>query len=289
MDKSILNLYKKCQLCPRECNVDRTSGQLGFCKAGTEVVVASYMPHRFEEPAISGTKGSGTIFFSYCTGRCCYCQNYNFSRGKCGKNTSIEKLADIMLQLQDKGCHNINLVSPTQYVPSIIMAIDMARKRSLNIPILYNSGGYESVKTIKLLNGYVDIYMPDTKYSDDTLAKEHCEFIKYSTHNIAALKKMYEQVGDLQINKNGIAQKGLLIRHLVLPGYIKNTKHMLDIIAENLGKDIYISFMSQYSPIAQVRHDNSLGRRLNIDEYEESKAYLEKLGFSNGWVQDFFG
>ena len=289
MDKSILNLYKKCRLCPRECNVDRTSGQLGFCKASSEVVVASYMPHCFEEPPISGTKGSGTIFFSYCTGQCCYCQNYNFSRGRCGKNTSIEKLAAIMLELQGKGCHNINLVSPTQYVPSIITAIDMARKRSLNIPILYNSGGYESVETIELLKSYVDIYMPDTKYSDDMLAKEHCKFIKYSPHNIAALKKMHEQVGNLQINKKGMAQKGLLIRHLVLPGYIKNTKNMLDLIIKNLNSDIYISLMSQYSPIAHVKHDSNLGRRLNIDEYEEAKDYMEKLGFSNGWIQDFFG
>jgi putative pyruvate formate lyase activating enzyme len=289
MSTSILNLYKKCQLCPRKCNVDRTAGELGFCKTGSEMLVASYMPHRFEEPPISGKNGSGTIFFSYCTGRCCYCQNYNFSRGKSGKSTSIEKLSDIMLQLQDKGCHNINLVSPTQYVPSIITAIDVARKKSLNIPIVYNTGGYENIDTIELLKGYVDIYMPDAKYSDDTLAKKHSGFIEYSKHNIAGLKKMYEQVGNLKIDKNGIAHKGLLIRHLILPGYIENTKRMLGIIAKNLGNDIYISFMSQYSPISQLRHDKDLGRRLNIDEYNEAKEYMEKLGFKNGWVQDFFG
>jgi putative pyruvate formate lyase activating enzyme len=289
MDNSILNLYKKCQLCPRKCNVDRMSGELGFCKANSDMLVASYMPHRFEEPPISGKNGSGTIFFSYCTGRCCYCQNYNFSRGKSGKSTSIEKLSDIMLQLQDKGCHNINLVSPTQYVPSIIAAIDIARKKSLNIPIVYNTGGYESIGTIELLKGYVDIYMPDAKYSDNALAKKHSGFIEYSKYNIAGLKKMYEQVGNLEIDKNGIAQKGLLIRHLILPGYIENTKRMLGNIAENLGNDIYISLMSQYSPISQLMYDKDLGRRLNIDEYNKAKECMENLGFNNGWVQDFFG
>jgi putative pyruvate formate lyase activating enzyme len=289
MDNSILKLYKQCQLCPRKCNTDRTSGELGFCNSSSELVVASYMAHRFEEPPISGLNGSGTIFFSYCTGRCCYCQNYNFSRGKSGKNTSIEELAGIMLQLQDKACHNINLVSPTHYIPSIIAAIDIARKKSLNIPIVYNTGGYESAETIELLKGYVDIYMPDSKYSDDALAKTHSGFVKYSEYNITALKEMYKQAGNLKIDENEIARRGLLIRHLILPGYIDNTKRVLDIIADNLGNDVYISLMSQYSPIINVRHDKNLGRRLNLEEYEEAKGYMEKLGFSNGWVQDFFG
>jgi putative pyruvate formate lyase activating enzyme len=289
MDTSLLDLYRNCRLCPRKCNVDRISGQLGFCKAGWEISVASYMLHRFEEPAISGTTGSGTIFFSFCTGRCSYCQNYNYSRGKSGKNMSIDKLSDIMLELQDKGCHNINLVSPTQYVPSIIIAIENAREKSLHIPILYNSGGYESTETIELLKGYVDIYMPDAKYSNDLLAKTHCEFIEYSKHNMETLKAMYEQVGNLQIDEKGIAKKGFLIRHLVLPGFIENTKNILGLIKKNLGNDIYISFMSQYSPIIQIKKDENLGRRLSIDEYNEAKDYMEKLGFSNGWIQDFFG
>jgi putative pyruvate formate lyase activating enzyme len=288
MDKSILNLYKNCGLCPRQCNVNRQAAQTGFCKAGSEAVVALYMPHRFEEPPINGTKGSGTIFFSYCTGRCHYCQNYNFSRGKTGKVVSAERLSDIMLLLQEKGCHNINLVSPTHYVPSIIIAIDMARARSLDIPILYNTGGYESIETIGLLKGYVDIYLADAKYSDNLLAQEQCEFIRYSTYNIAALKKMHQQVGNLKIDNHGIAQKGLLIRHLVIPGYIENTKNMLDLIAKNLSNDIYISLMSQYAPIKQVRHDSNLGRRLNKDEYNQAKDYVGILGFSNGWIQDFF-
>ncbi|NCA93350.1 radical SAM protein [bacterium] len=288
MDNAILNLYKKCRLCPRKCLVDRTAGNTGFCGAQEQITIASHMAHRFEEPAISGDRGSGAIFFSYCTGRCCYCQNFNYSRGQRGQKTSIEKLADIMLRLQEKQCHNINLVSPTHYVPSIISAIDMARRKNLRIPILYNSSGYESAETIDLLKGYVDIYMPDLKYSNDALAKEHCGFIEYSRHNIAALKKMNEQVGNLIIDKNGIALKGLLIRHLILPGQIENTKRSLELIAENLGTDTHISLMSQYSPTPNVKSDPGLGRRISIIEYQKAQTYMMKMGFKNGWTQNFF-
>jgi putative pyruvate formate lyase activating enzyme len=288
MNKNILNLYKKCLLCPRGCRVDRTRNQLGFCKATSDIIIASYMPHRFEEPAISGDSGSGTIFFCHCTGMCSYCQNFNFSRGKCGKPVSTKRLSEIMLELQAKKCHNINLVTPTHYVPSIITAIDMARQSGLEIPIVYNTNGYESEQTIIALKGYIDIYMPDAKYSDNALAKEHCCFIDYSQYNIAAIKRMYEQVGNLSINEKGIAVKGLLIRHLVLPGYMENTKGVFDLISRELGNNIYISLMSQYSPIACVRKDINLGRRLNKAEYNESKEYIESLGFVNGWTQDFF-
>ncbi len=280
------DIYKKCVLCPRRCGVDRTKGETGFCKADSEVVVASYMLHCFEEPPISGKNGSGAIFFSFCTGRCCFCQNYTYSRGKYGKTVSILKLADIMLELQQKGAHNINLVSPSHYAPSIIEAIDIAKAKGLKIPIVYNTNGYESKETMNMLKNYIDIYMPDAKYSDDSLAEKQCGFIDYSRHNITALKMMLDQAGSLRLDKDRIAKKGLLIRHLVLPGYIDNTKGVLRAIAKNLSNKVYISFMNQYSPIAQVRDHPNLKRKLKPGEYEDAKAYLEGLGFVNGWVQD---
>jgi putative pyruvate formate lyase activating enzyme len=286
MNKNILNLYKKCELCPRKCLVDRTNGQTGFCQASSDIAIASYMQHRFEEPPISGLSGSGTIFFSYCTGRCCFCQNFNFSRGKSKRTISITELADIMKELQDKKCHNINLVTPTHYVPSIMQAIDVAKKSGLEIPIIYNTSGYETRETIEILNGYIDIYMADAKYYDDKLAKDHCDFNDYSQNNIQALKTMYSQVGNLYINRNNIAEKGLLIRHLVLPGFIENTKKVFYAISKELGNHIYISLMSQYTPIKQIRKHPKLGRRLSAEEYEQAKTYIQDLGFSNGWIQE---
>ncbi len=279
-------MYKECTLCARKCGVDRTKSKLGFCKATAEVVVASYMVHRFEEPPISGKSGSGAIFFSYCTARCSYCQNYNYSRGKHGKIVTAQRLAEIMLELERKGSHNINLVTPTHYIPSILEALDMAKSGGLSIPIIYNTNGYESETAIDILNGYVDIYMPDAKYSDDKLAKEQCGFIDYSKHNIIALKKMHKQVGALQIDNDALAKKGLLIRHLVLPGYIDNTKGVLEQISKELSNEVYISFMNQYSPIAQVKDHQNLKRRLSKKEYEKAKSHLERLGFLNGWIQD---
>lgn len=286
MDSSLNNLYRKCTLCARRCGVDRIQGKLGFCKATSEVVIASYMVHHFEEPPISGHNGSGAIFFSYCTARCCYCQNYNYSRGRYGKGVTTQRLAEIMLELEKKGSHNINLVTPSHYIPSIIEALDIARKKSIKIPIVYNTNGYESEEAIDMLNGYIDIYMPDAKYSDDKLANEQCGFIDYSKHNIVALKKMRKQVGDLKTDKDKIAKRGLLIRHLVLPGFIENTRGVLKQIAKKLSNKTYISLMNQYSPIAQVGKDPNLKRRLDTEEYEKAKAYLEQFGFLNGWVQD---
>ncbi len=282
----LLNAYKKCMLCPRNCGVDRTAGELGFCQAPQELAIASYQVHKFEEPPISGAKGSGTIFFSFCTARCAYCQNYNFSRGKTVKYISIERLSEIMLELQDKDCHNINLVTPTHYVPSIIIALQQAKKRNLNIPVLYNTNGYESLDTLKLLDGLIDIYLPDAKYADDVLAKKHCGFIDYSKYNIPALREMYRQAGNLVIDSGGIVKKGLIIRHLVLPGYLENTRMVLKLIAEKLSNDIYISFMNQYSPIIHVREHEFLCKRLTQEEYSKAKSYLDEFGFKNGWTQE---
>lgn len=286
MADEIPDEYKDCKLCPRNCGVDRTSGKLGFCKAPADLAIATYLVHKFEEPPISGYNGSGTIFFSYCTARCAYCQNYGFSRGEKKKFITIEKLAEIMLELQDRNCHNINLVTPTHYVPSIIVALEQAKKHGLRIPIVYNTSGYETLDTLKILGGLIDIYLPDAKYADDSLAKEHCQFVDYSKYNMPALKEMHQQVGNLELNSDGVAKNGLIIRHLVLPGYIENTKQVLRNTAENLSTQVYISFMSQYSPLFYIKNHPNLGRRLTPEEYKEAKDYLTELGFSNGWVQD---
>jgi putative pyruvate formate lyase activating enzyme len=190
-----------------------------------------------------------------------------------------------MLELQQKGCHNINLVTPTHYVPSIIMAIYTARAKGLNIPMLYNTSGYETIETLKMLDGYIDIYLPDAKYSDDKLAKAHCGFIEYSKYNIAALKEMNRQVGDLMVDNDGVARRGLIVRHLVLPGHIENTEGVLRSIATELSNKVYISFMNQYSPTIHAKSHPALGRRLTAAEYDKAKACLEDLGFHNGWVQ----
>jgi putative pyruvate formate lyase activating enzyme len=288
MKHPLLGLYENCRLCPRECGVNRAKGELGFCGASADLAIAGWMAHRFEEPPISGTNGSGTIFFSYCTSRCAYCQNYTYSTGKRAKIISIDELSSIMIRLQEKSCHNINLVTPSHYMPSIVTAIDMARKKGLNIPIIYNTNGYELEHALDMLKGFIDIYMPDAKYADNRLANKHCGFIDYSFHNIRALKKMQELSGRLELDNQGIAVKGLLVRHLILPGFIDNTEGVLELIAEHIGNDVYISFMSQYSPTGHIRHDKNLGRRLNMDEYKKAIACLEGLGFENGWVQDFF-
>lgn len=286
MSSSLLASYKKCRLCPRKCSVDRSAGEVGFCRAPADLAIATYMPHRLEEPPISGSKGSGTIFFSYCTARCVFCQNYGYSRGYKKKFITVQRLSEIMLELQDKGCHNINLVTPSHYLPSIVVALKKAKEQGLAIPILYNSSGYESVETLKMLDGLIDIYLPDAKYSDDALAKEHGQFIDYSKHNIAALKEMYRQVGNLELDTFGVAKKGLIIRHLVLPGYLENTKGILQAIAKELSNKVHISLMNQYSPIIHVRNHPKLCRRLTAKEYAQAKSYLEELGFANGWVQE---
>jgi putative pyruvate formate lyase activating enzyme len=284
-NNSILDLYKNCSLCPRACRVDRTKGKLGFCHAPSEIAIATYMVHRFEEPPISGCNGSGTIFFSFCTGRCIYCQNYLFSRGKRAKFISIKKLSEIMIELESRGCHNINLVTPTHYTPSIIEALTLARKNGLSVPIVYNTSGYEAMETLRLLDGYIDIYLPDAKYSDNELAREHCGFIDYFKYNLTALKEMYRQVGNLKTDAMGIATKGLIIRHLVLPGYLDNTKGVIENIYKIISNQVCLSLMNQYSPIKQVADHPFLKRRLQYEEYDKAKDILHSFKFDNGWIQ----
>ena len=279
-------LLKKCSLCPRKCGVNRFKGEKGFCRAGINPVVYAYMPHFGEEPAISGATGSGTIFVSNCTLRCVYCQNYKFSQLGEGKELSIELLAQFMLELQDKGCHNINLVTPTHYIPQILKAISIAISKGLHIPIVYNTSGYESVETLTVLDGIVDIYLPDMRYGDDRLAERYSCAPNYTKINQEAIKEMFRQVGETKINKEGIIKSGLIIRHLVLPNNLARTEEVLSFIAKNLSKSTYISLMSQYFPYHLAKGLPELARRITPEEYNYAVKLLDKYGLNNGWIQE---
>lgn len=278
---------KACDLCPRRCGVDRLAGQVGFCRAGAQARVASHNRHHWEEPPISGSRGSGTIFFSYCTARCLFCQNYPISQLGVGEEVSNERLAQMMLTLQRWGCHNINLVTPTHYVPQILAALEIAAARGLRIPLVYNTSGYDRVETLRLLDGVVDIYLPDAKYADDATARRLSGFVDYVSHNRAALLEMARQVGAaLQVDAEGIAVRGMVIRHLVLPNGLAGTEEVLRWIAENLSTKAYISLMAQYFPAYRAVGDPELGRSITFDEYDEALEILERLGFENGWRQE---
>ena len=278
---------EKCVLCPHMCRVNRKAGETGFCNAGLMPSVSSAMAHHGEEPPISGKFGSGTIFFSRCNMRCVYCQNYQISQEPGGIDTNILKLAEIMIELQVKKCHNINLVSPTIWIPQILGAVSMARIKGLNIPLVYNTGGYDNPKIIELLEGIIDIYMPDMRYSDDLSAEKYSGIKNYVRNNRESVAEMYRQVGNLKISRNGVANKGLLIRLLVMPGNISGTRKTLDFIKSELSIEVPLSIMAQYHPEFKALSFTELSRNINEDEYWEVVNYAEKLGFENGWTQDF--
>ncbi len=276
-----------CRLCPRRCGVDRLGGQLGYCRAGAVARVASYNAHRWEEPPISGSGGSGTIFFSHCTARCLFCQNYSISQLGVGNDMATEELARAMCKLQRRGCHNINLVTPTHYVPQIIAAVAAAARQGLRIPIVYNTSGYETVETLRLLEGVVDIYLPDAKYTDESVAREISGFDGYVVANRAALLEIKRQVGaELLVDEEGIAYRGMVVRHLVLPQGLSQTPEVLAWIAENLGRETYVSLMAQYFPAHHAVEHPRLGRRLYHREYRAALDALEELGLENGWTQE---
>lgn len=248
--------------------------------------VYSYFTHSGEEPPISGTKGSGTIFFTHCTMRCVYCQNYSFSQLSDEKEVSTGDLAWIMLGLQNRGCHNINLVTPTHYVPQILEALLIAAKEGLDIPIVYNTSGYETVDTLRMLDGIIDIYLPDMRYGDDASAGKFSDAPDYVKFNRMAIAEMFRQVGGLEMGAECIARKGIIIRHLVLPGGVSGTKAVFKFIAEEVSRDTYISLMSQYFPAHKACSIKELNRRITQQEYEEAVSLLSEYGLSNGWVQD---
>ena len=278
-------MLEKCTICPHRCGIDRTK-QIGRCKSTDKIKIALYSVHNFEEPCISGEKGSGTIFFSNCNMNCIYCQNYEISQLGKGKDISIEELSDIMIEQQEKGVENINLVTPTSYAIQIIEAIKIAKKRGLKIPIVYNTNGYESVETLKLLEGYIDIYLPDLKYYDNELGKKYSKVNDYFKIATEAIKEMYRQVGQPMLNKNGIMKKGLMIRHLILPNNVKNSKHILKWIKENIDNNVYVSIMAQYFPTYKAKETEDLNRKLTKKEYEEVENYLYDLNLENGYIQE---
>ncbi len=275
----------KCNLCPHRCNIDRSKFK-GMCRATDKVKIALASLHYFEEPCISGKNGSGTVFFSNCNLKCIYCQNYKISQEDFGKEVSVQHLADIFISQQNKGANNINLVTPTVYVDSIIKALKIARGKGLRIPIIYNSSGYENIDTIKKLNGYIDVYLPDFKYMIDELGIKYSNVKDYPKIAKEVILEMYNQVGNVKLDKNGIIKKGIIIRHLILPNNVENTKLVLKWIKETFDDNVYISVMAQYFPTNKSIYYEELNRKINKDEYKEVENYLYELDLYNGYIQE---
>ncbi len=276
----------KCEICPHKCRIDRTKNQIGRCKSTDKVKIALYSIHDFEEPCISGKNGSGTVFFSNCNMNCIYCQNYEISQEGRGKEISIEELADIFIEQQNRNVENINLVTPTSYVLQIIEAIKIAKSNGLKIPIVYNTNGYERVETLKLLKGYIDIYLPDLKYYEDKIGKKYSKIDNYFEIATKAIKEMCRQVGAPKLDERGIIKKGLMIRHLVLPNNIENSKKVLKWIKENIDENVYIDIMAQYFPTYKAKESLELNRKLTKEEYEEIEQYVYELDIKNGYMQE---
>lgn len=276
----------KCEICPHKCGVNRTKNEIGRCKSTDKIKMALYSLHHFEEPCISGKHGSGTVFFSNCNLNCIYCQNYEISQQGKGKEISIEQLADILIEQQNRKAENINLVTPTSYVLQIIEAIKLAKKNGLTIPIIYNTNGYENVETLKLLEGYIDVYLPDLKYYDNAIGKKYSKIDNYFEIATKAIQEMYRQVGSPKFDEQGMIQKGLMIRHLVLPNNIENSKRILKWLKDNIDENVYIDIMAQYFPTYKAKEPEDLNRKLTKEEYEEIEEFVYVLDIKNGYMQD---
>lgn len=279
-------MNNKCTLCPHKCNVDRIELK-GRCKAGNKIEIGGFSLHQFEEPCISGKNGSGTVFFSKCNLNCVFCQNYEISNLGFGKIIETETLADIFLEQQNNNAHNINLVSPTIYADKIIEAIKLAKKNGLSIPIIYNSNGYENIETLKKLEGLIDVYLPDFKYYNDNIALKYSKIENYFSIATNAIKEMYRQVGTPQFDNNGIITKGLIIRHLVLPNNIGDSKKILKWIKENLDNNVYVSIMTQYFPTYKSNEYPEIARKITKHEYLEIENHIEDINIINGYMQDY--
>ena len=283
--KSAFRLLESCRVCPRHCGANRLKGEIGFCKSGFLPEVSSDNLHFGEEPPISGTKGSGTIFLTGCSLGCLFCQNFPISHLGNGNPVSIRKLAAMMLRLQKAGAHNINFVTPTHFAPQIMGALLLAFKSGLFLPLVYNCGGYESMDMLTLWDGIIDLYMPDMKYSDPEMARRYSSAPDYPEVNRAAIREMHRQVGDLETDEEGIAQKGLLVRHLVLPENISGTGDVLRFISQEISPHTFVSLMSQYFPAFEASSTPPLNRRINRSEYDRARRLLEDFGMERGWVQ----
>ncbi len=284
--KEARSLLEKCSICPRNCGVNRLKGEKGVCRLGKEIMVSTASLHFGEEPPISGYRGSGTIFFSSCNLKCVFCQNYSISQEKNGYVVSEEELAQQMLGLQKRGAHNINLVTPTHLCPQIMAALLRAYEGGLNIPIVYNDGGYESLEMLKLWDGIIDIYMPDMKYGNEENARKYSSAPDYPRINRESILEMHRQVGDLQMDSQGVATRGLLVRHLILPNDIAGSEGVLRFLAEKVSVNTYTSLMSQYFPQYRADEFPELNRRITRAEYARARKIMGDLGLTCGWLQN---
>ena len=277
-------LLDNCTICPRECKVNRNNNEIGFCRASNKIKIGGYHLHMWEEPIVTGEKGSGTVFFSYCNLGCIYCQNYQISANNKGEEISIERLSEIYLELQEKGATNINLVSPTHYMPLIKKSLIIAKEKGLTIPIVYNTSGYEKRESLKQLEGLVDIYLTDFKYFDKSLGK-YSKVNDYFEIASVALEEMYKQIGKSTCDKKGNLKKGIIVRHLVLPGHIEDSKKILNYLYEKYHNNIIYSIMNQYTPIKKLKYNN-LNRRVTKKEYDEIIDYAYNLGIRECFIQE---
>lgn len=277
--ESLVSFADPCRLCPRRCMADRAQGERGFCRAPYELCVSSASPHFGEEPPLVGKGGSGTIFFTHCSLRCSFCQNYEISIYGKGERCGTSALSDIMLELQRKGCHNINLVTPTHYIYQIVKALPMAIEKGLSIPLVYNTGGYDSLEVIKLLDGIIDVYMPDVKFMDRNLASRYCQAENYPDVVTTVVREMFRQVGDLVTDDEGIARRGIIVRHLQMPSAAEDTRAVLDFVA-SISRGCYINIMSQYYPCYNAEQIPEISRRITLNEHEAALDYARSINLT---------
>lgn len=284
---SLLDLYTSCQLCPRNCKADRQHGQTGFCHMPADLKVARAALHMWEEPCISGKAGSGAVFFSGCSVGCVFCQNHAIAAGQSGKRISIERLADIFLELQTKGANNINLVTPEHYAPSIALALAMAKAKGLHLPIICNCSGYSSLTALRILSDHVNVWLPDFKYYSPELSRKYSHAPDYFTVACQALQFMYEQAGDPVFDDNGIIQKGIIVRHLTLPGCMEDSRKVIHYLHETYGDKIYISIMNQFTPVSELLSDYpELNHTISASDYDALVDYTIDIGVENGFIQE---
>ncbi|BDR80756.1 radical SAM protein [Clostridium tetani] len=279
-------MLNQCRLCPRECNVNRLEGEIGYCGASNKLTISRADLHFWEEPCVSGKNGSGTVFFSNCNLKCVFCQNHCISQENLGVEISIERLSEIFLELQKKGANNINLVTPTHYVPEIIEALKLSKSNGLSIPILYNSNGYDSLNTLKALAGYIDVYLPDLKYYNSKYSLRYSMAKDYFEKASIAIEEMYRQVGKPIFDENSIIKRGVIIRHLMLPGLLFDSKKIIDFIYKSFGNNVYISIMNQYTPMFKASDYAEINRRLNEKHYDTLINYALDLGIKNAFIQE---
>ncbi len=279
-------MQKKCYLCPRECGADRKNGETGVCGQTGQLKAARAALHFWEEPCISGTKGSGAVFFSGCALHCVYCQNRSIAEGNVGKQIRMERLSDIFTELMEQGAHNINLVTPGHFVPQIKEALILAKKKGMNLPIIYNTGGYEKTETLETLNGLIDVYLPDFKYMDTRLAARYSHAPDYPKIAKAAIAEMVRQTGPCIFSKEGLILRGTIVRHLLLPGCLSDSKEIIRYLYETFGDTIYLSIMNQFTPVEIPKAYSELARKTTEEEYEELVDYAISIGVENGYIQE---